>query len=262
MNSQASSAANQSSIISDVIESNYDWVTFEGWMYQFWKPETVTAERKRIHQTWFDYRHMHPALRSCVFVHEYNRAYKRAYKRFYGTPKRTHTDLPLNAHKTLYKRSPRSISMTLSRMHLIDELGCPYDSFFDAAFNHFMQERAFDEWKKNSPYLEHMPLPPLQLLADASSLISSQKMFEQNNVFKLRLPKHSHYSASKWVGTSNQKACAKWLISQVRNRPDRNIALARLCYDMDLLREKEVVRELSIDTVKKMRDIKTTLLSQ
>tara|TARA_R110000851_G_scaffold59347_9_gene137407 strand:- start:14387 stop:14827 length:441 start_codon:yes stop_codon:yes gene_type:complete len=146
-------------------------------------------------------------------------------------------------------------------MHLIDELGCPYDSFFDAAFNHFMQERGFDEWKKKSPYLEKMDLPPLQMLADAGSLISSQKMFEHKNTFKLRLPKHPHYAASNWVGTSNQIACSKWLINEVRSRPDRNIALARLCYDVDMIRETEVVKLLSIDTVKKMRDIKKTLLT-
>lgn len=229
-------------------------------MYQYWRPATVTAERKRIRQTWFDYRHIHPALRSCLFVHEYNRAYQRAYKRFYGTPSNGKSDLPANYSKSLYKRSTRSITLTIGRMHLIDELGCPYDSYFDAAFNHFMQERAFDEWKIKSPYLANLPLPPLQMIADARTLISSQKAFEQKNTFRLRLPRHPHYKASNWSGTSNQKACAKWLIDEVRNRSDRNIALARLCYEADLIRENEVVKRLSIDTVKKMRDIKSSML--
>ncbi len=260
MNSQDSSPA-KANLFSDVIQSEYDWVTLEGLMYQYWREDTVTAERKRIHQTWFDYRHIHPVLRSFVFVHEYNKAHQRAFKRFYGTPKSGRSDLPAGASRGLYTRKPRTITTIIGRMHLIDELGSPYDTYFDAAFNHFMQERAFDEWKVNNPYLKDMPLPPLQMLADAHSMISSQKAFEKRNTIRLRLPEHPHYQASNWVGTHNQKTCAKWLIDEVRNRPDRNIALARLCYEAGLIRENEVVKHLSIETVKKMRDIRNTMLS-
>lgn len=261
MNSQASSPP-ANALFKDVIQSELDRVTLDGLMYQYWREETVTKERKRIHQTWFDYRHIHPVLRSFVFVHEYNRAHQRAFKRFYGTPSSGRSDLPKGAGRSLYTSKPRTITVTLGRMHLIDELGCPYDTYFDAAFNHFMQERAFDDWKKNNPYLADMPLPPLQMLADANSMISSQKAFEKRNTIRLRLPEHSHYQASNWVGTYNQKSCAKWLIDEVRNRPDRNIALARLCYEAGLIRENEVVKRLSLKTVKEMRHIRETMLSR
>jgi len=239
-----------------------DWIVLEGLMYQFWKPDIVTAERKRIRQTWFDYRHLHPVMRSFVFVHEYNEAYKRAYKRHYGKPKEIGGDLFAGAKTSLYKRNAHTLAITLSRMHLIDELGCPYDSYFNAAFDHFMIEKSYADWRTGHKHLDRMPLPPLVMLADASSMISSQKAFEHRNVFKLRLPKHPHYFASNWSGTANQKACAKWLINTVRQRVDRDVALARLAYEEDLLREKEIVKYLSLDAVKSMRVIRKTTLNK
>lgn len=261
MNSHPSSQT-ANDLFKDVVQSELDWTTLEGLMYKFWRKDMVKAERKRIHQCWFDYRHIHPVLRSYVFIHEYNEAHRRAFKRFYGRPASGRSDLPKNAQRSLYNRPARTIVSTLNRMHLVDQLGCPYDSYFDASFNHFMQERGFDKWKSNNPYLADLDLPPLNMLTEASTMISGQRAFEKRNTIKLRLPKHPHYHADAWVGSSNQKACSKWLINEVRNRPDRNIALARLCYDLRLIREAEVVRVLSLDTVKQMRDIKKTLLSQ
>lgn len=260
MNSHVSSPTAKT-LFEHVVQSELDWTTLEGIMYQFWRTDMVKAERRRIKQCWFDYRHIHPVLRSYVFIHEYNEAHKRAFKRFYGSPASGRSDLPRNAMRSLYNRPARTIVSTINRMHLIDQLGCPYDSYFDAAFNHFMQDRGFDKWKSNTPYLANLDLPPLQMLTDASTIISSQKTFEHKNTIRLRLPKHPHYFAANWVGTSNQKACSKWLIDEVRNRPDRNIALARLCYEVGLIRENEVVRALSLETVTKMRDIKNSILS-
>jgi len=245
---------------SSLIASLYDRTTLEGLMYQYWRKDTVTAERKRIRQTWFDYRHAHPVARSLIFVEEYNRAHQRAYKRFYGKPASSTSDLPRNAHSPLYRRPGQAITAVLGRMHLVDELGCPYDTFFDAALSYYMQERGFETWKGDSEFLADLPLPPLQMCADAVTLISSQKAFEKKNDIRLRLPEHKHYHTDNWHGTSNQKACSKWLIKQVQNRRDRNLALSVLCYDKKLIREAEVVRQLSVDTVKKMRDIRNSNL--
>lgn len=230
-------------------------------MYQFWERDTVTAERKRIKQAWFDYRHVHPVLRSFIFQREYILAYQRAFKRFYGNPGKDGGDLPHGFSTPLYKRRPRTIRMIISRMHLVDELGCPYDTFFDAAFEHFMQERNYLGWHKNNEFLARWKLPPIQMLADSASLITGMKAFEKRNGIKLRLPEHPHYKAENWTGTSNQKACAHWLIKAVKNRPDRNHALARLTYEMNLLREQEVVRHMDLATVKKIRDIRSSIIS-
>lgn len=248
-------------LFSHVPQAGMDWVVLESLMYQYWKPDTITAERKRIRQTWFDYRHIHPVLRSFVFVCEYNLAHQRAYKRFYGEPEQPFEDLPRGWRTPLYKRSQRNIRLTVLKMHLIDEMGCPYDTFFDAAFEHFMQERSFLswDWRKTGRYREPLKLPPLTVLADGRGLISAQKAFEKKNGIKIRLPKHPHYKASNWCGTVSQKECAKYLIDQVKSRGDRNIGLARLAYELDLLRENEVVKYLSLDAVKQMRAIKHTI---
>lgn len=232
-------------------------------MYKYWRKDVVTAERKRIRQTWFDYRHIHPVLRSFLFLKEHDLAYTRAHKRFYGVVRDQSRTLPGRGRsKPLYKRKPRSIIMTLRAMHLVDELGCPYDLFFDAAFNHFMQDRGFETvWRTKAPGLQNAELPPLTVLADASSLISVQRTFENRNSYKLRLPKHDHYLIRNWIGSPNQKDCAKWLIDATQGRPDRHIALARLVYEAEMLRETEVARRLGIETVSKMRDIRTSILS-
>lgn len=245
----------------DVVQTELDWTTLEGLMYQYWRSDMVTAERKRIRQTWFDYRHMHPVLRSYVFMHEYNKAHQRAYLKYHGTPTKNGSDLPRYSHNDLYRRNATTLVSVITRMHIIDELGCPYDSYFDAAFEHFMQHQGFDEWKQGIPHFADMPLPPISILANAHAMISSQRQFETTNLYRMRIPAHPHYKAVNWVGTFNQKDCAKWLIKQVQNRPLRDTTLARMCYQAGLLREAEVVKYLSIDTVKEMRHINKTVLS-
>ncbi|MDX5412891.1 MAG: hypothetical protein LPK02_07570 [Rhodobacterales bacterium] len=252
-----SSLANpNATIFAHVPQIGFNRTRLEGLIYQFWKPKVIEAERERVHQTWFDYRQLHPALRSYVFVEEYNRAHQRAYKRFYGAPLPGRSDLPYNASKDLYRRSAHSIERTLRAMHLVDELGCPYDSYFDAAFTHFMQERGFDTyWKDAVKAFEDLPLPPIIVMADARSMINAQQLFERKNAIRIRVPKHPTYRASAWRGTPNQIECAKWLIDQASAGTDRNYTLARMLYDLDLLREQEVVRRLGIDVVKLVRAI-------
>lgn len=233
-----------------------DNIRLEGLMYQFWKQEWVEAERERIGQTWFDYRQLHPVLRSYIFVEEYNRAHRRAYKRFYGEPADNRVDLPFNHKVDLYKRSAHSIVRILRAMHLVDQVGCPYDSYFDAAFWHFMQERQFDtSWRDAVPAFKDMPLPPIVVMVDGSALITAQQAFEKRNAIKLRIPKHPTYRASAWAGTANQIECANWLINQATASSDRNYTLARMLYDLDLIREQEVVRRFGIDVVKTVRAI-------
>ena len=247
-----------------VIEAEMGRLDFDALMYKFWRRDMITAERKRIRQTWFDYRHIHPVLRSFAFLKEYELAHVRAHKRFYGEVKDKSRTLPSRgASRSLYRRSARSITMTITRMHLVDELGCPYDSFFDAAFNHFMQDRSFEQvWKDKVPAFRNLDLPPITVLADdAASLITAQKAFETRNSYRMRLPQHPHYLAENWIGSPQQKECAGWLIKATQTRPDRNVALARLCYEAGLLRENEVARRLGIDVVKSMRSIRSTILS-
>lgn len=233
----------------------FDWVALEGLMYQFWKPDTITAERKRIRQCWYDYRHIHPVMRSFVFVREYERAHQRAFKRYYGVSKDPFGDLPRGSQRTLYARSQYTIRQVVLKMHLIDELGAPYDTYFDAAFDHMMQERGYETyWRKNKAFSQHI-LPPINTLADARSMIAGQKFVERRNDIKLCLPKHPHYFASNWIGSISQKQCSKWLISEAKRRPDRTIALSRLTYELNLLREHEVVRYLGVAEVKRMRSM-------
>jgi len=259
LNCQVSSPVNPNKDIFDYVpEVGYDWLTFESLMYQFWKPDSVVRERKRIRQTWFDYRHIHPVLRSFVFLKEYERAYQRAYKRYYGTPSRPGKDLP--STKSLYRRKPTAIRLIILKMHLIDELGCPYDTYFNAAIDHMMQERGFETtFKDAAPHLRNLALPPLNMLCDARALVSGQKAFEERNSYKMRLPKLPHYRAENWHGTSEQKACAKWLIKTANTKPGRDTVLARLAYEAGLIRENEVVKHLSLSVVKNMRAIKSTL---
>lgn len=251
-----SPANSNASIFASVSQVGFSRTRLEGLMYQFWKPKWIEAERERIHQTWFDYRQLHPVLRSYVFVHEYNEAHKRAYKRFYGEPLEGRSDRPFNDRVDLYRRSAHSIERTIRAMHLVDELGCPYDSYFNAAFDHFMQQRGFDTyWKDAVPAFANMPLPPIVIMADARSMITAQQMFERKNAIKLRIPEHATYRASRWNGTKNQIECANWLINQASASSDRNYTLARMLYDLDLIREQEVVRRLGIDAVKAVRAI-------
>lgn len=252
-----SSLANPNAkLFAHVPQIGFSRTRLEGLMYQFWKREWVETERERIHQTWFDYRQAHPVLRSYIFVEEYKLAYQRAYKRFYGAPLPGKSDLPPNFRIDLYKRSAHSITRTIRAMHLVDEMGCPYDSYFDAAFEHFMQTRGFDTyWKEASPAFEKMDLPPIVIMADARSMIDAQRMFERKNAIRLRIPQHPTYRASAWKETANQMECAMWLINQASASSDRNYTLARMLYDLDLIREHEVVRRFGIDVVKQLRAI-------
>ena len=208
-------------------------------MYQFWRPKAVERERSRIHQTWFDYRHIHPVLRSFVFIREFDLAHQRAYRRYYGEAK-DGEDSPRNVHVPLYRRKPKQIVMTINMMHVVDELGFPYDSFFDAAFDYVIQDRGFQGW--TSEYMQELRLPPLSVLVDAGTAISAAKAFERRNIYRMRLPEHPHYRAENWRNTYNQRSCAKWLINMARQRGegDRLYTLARLVYEAGLLRENEI----------------------
>lgn len=245
-------------LFAHVPEYEYDRIKLEGLMYQFWRPALIEAERSRIRQTWFDYRHIHPVLRSFVFVREYDLAFTRAHRRYFGDVSDPTRSIP--RARPLYRRKARTIVRILNCMHLIDELGCPYDSYFDAAFDHMMQDRGYETyWRKSVEYFQGIELPPLVNLVDARSLISGQAMFERRNSYRLRLPEHPHYRAENWSGSANQRFCADWLIQTVRNREDRDWALARLVYEVGLLREHEIARALSLDAVKRVRAIRSQL---
>lgn len=264
LNCQVSSGAPRANreIFKHIPEAGNDITAFESLMYQYWSPDMLKAERARMRSTWFDYRHIHPVLRSFVFVREYDLAHQRAFKRFYGVAKEPFEDRPRNAGTSLYRRTGHTIKVTISRMHLIDELGCPYDSFFNAAFDYCMQEKGFLDWKSNHEFLEGVKLPPLTLLADAATLISSQKAFEQKNSYKMKLPEHSHYQAKNWCGSDTQKDFALWLIQTAQARGgDRDMVLARLAYQAGLLRENEVARHLGLNVVKAMRSMKSKIIT-
>lgn len=226
-------------------------------MYQFWKPDSIEQERERIYQTWFDYRHVHPVMRSFIYMRAYERAHQKAFKRFFGAPKEPGLDLP--STRSLYTRKSATIRRVIVQMHVIDELGIPYPIFMDAAFEHFMQERAYtSKWREHDVF-SGLQLPPVTSIVDTESTLAGQKAFVSRNSYDLQLPQHPHYHASNWVGSDNQKDFALTVMKRVQNSSNRDTRLAKLVYHADRLREVDVARRLGLKTVKNIRAISKRL---
>lgn len=244
-----------------VNELDADRLLLESDLYKYWKPATVSRERKVSQSTWFDYRHLHPVLRSHLFLHEYGLAYGRAYQRFYdhAPSDRRRLKPGLGYAKRLYARKPRMIASILSRMHLVDETGLPYDVFFDGAFQNMMQKRQFSSVWNQKGGLKGFDLPPINIMVDGETVLEAQQMFEKRNLHRMRLALHPHYGAESWTGGRWQRDYADYVLGTARaRRGDVKHVLARLAYDKKAVREQEIARSFGLDMVRDIRKIRDT----
>lgn len=247
--------------LSSILENAEDAIILDATLFRYWRQKWIAREMVVARKSWFDYRGLHPVLRSYLFVREYEDAHKRAFIRFYGEPRKSDEWRLLPRAKTsLYARKPRTIATIIGYMHAVDELCMPYDVYFDGAFHHMMQDRGFTTfWKKNKA-LESFDLPPITSMVNGEAMIVASRLFERKNLKKLTIPQMSKYRASNWRNTQDQKECARWLISEATRRGgDMYFVLARMAYQLDLVTEREIARRLGIDAVKQIRAIKSKL---
>lgn len=230
-----------------------EFVQLEVQLHRFWKPSWIEREKKRIRTAWFDYRHAHPALRSHFFMHAHTLAYRRAYKRFYDAQTNT-TGMYPTKRRSLYACANGYIISAINLMHTVDELGLPYDVFFDAAYEHMMQQREFATVWNKAKGLRGMKLPPITVMRDGGVLIAAQTRFDRLNRTKLRLAQHSSYWAESWAGLDHQRDYVAYLVHHARKRgTDLPYALAALVYDKGVLHEREVLRHFGREMVRSIR---------
>lgn len=248
-------------VLSSIKDNAEDPIVLDRTLYRYWREKWLKREMIVARKSWFDYRSLHPVTRSKLFVAEYEKAHQRAFIRFYGEPSKDDEWRMLpRAKKGLYARNPRTIATIIGYMQTVDEARLPYDMFFDGAFHHMMQDRGFTTFWKKHKALESYDLPPLTSMVNGESMIAAAKHFERKCKTKLKLPTAAKYRASNWRGTDDQKEFASWLIGEAMRRGgDMYWVLARMVYQLDLLRELEVARKLGLDAVKQLRSIKSKL---
>lgn len=224
-----------------------------------WKPNQVCVELERIGQTWFDYRFAHPVLRSHFFYFSYTLAWRRAYNRFYDSDADVSHCTPwAGGRRSLYRNKTRTISQVIDTMHFVDEMCIPYDVFFDACFEHFMQEREFTSvWNKKG-VLKGLKLPPARLFRDGQAAIFAQTRFERISRRRLFYSTHPFYNVANWQGLPWQKEHMRWLCNEANQRGAGSApALSALVYNRKVLSENMVARVFGLEMIKSIRSIRS-----
>lgn len=171
----------------------------------------------------------------------------------YGPMGRTYAPFK-PAFNSLYYQKAQKISLVIGRMHLVDEMGLPYRYFFEHAFWHWMQERAYaHSWRgKLAGTRSYDLLPPLRLLLDGECVVAVLKSFEHACRTKMIMPVAETYKGSNWTATNMQQAYAKWVTNNIRLRPqtDHVHILRSLVNDRDLFAIEAVEKHFGTTMMK------------
>lgn len=203
--------------------NGFDRVQLDEQLALHWRDRQVDVENERLAQTWFDYRHCHPVLRSHFFYHAYTLAWRRAHRRHIDVTRDVSHFTPWPGRRPcLYFQKPQTIMATIDAMHFADELRIPYDVFMDAAFEHLLQERGWRASHSKARDVRASILPPVRLFRDGDVAIAAQRAFERRNARTIRLAQHAHYKASRFMGLEWQREYQRYLVTEVRGLEPRS----------------------------------------
>jgi len=231
--------------------SDLEFVELEIYAARYWSRQQLKQAVYVTQKAWFDYRMIHPVKRVMLFAHHYRRARERAFARVFSRRVKMADDIPFT------KKTHRSgqTSRFTNMMFVVDEMGIPYDHFFDEIIHWLMQEGAYKTWDQSGWGDIAQGVPLLTHMTHGKAIIATQKAFDERCKVKLPLPLHPAYKVEKWAGTPAQKDCIAWLCAQTKNRgPMMNHALKHLIIK-GYLHEREILRRFGPDTVREVRAI-------
>jgi len=228
--------------------SRLNWLSLETQLIENWRPRHLKVELERMSSAWFDYRMLHPAQRAHVCYFEYKNAFHRKLKKYYMREDWTHSS-------SLFNRKPQTISQFLTVMHVADELGMPYERYFDEVMEHMLMHSGYSgTWELNDA-LKTRPIPPISLLARGDSVMFATQAFDTANSLRITLPKHEMFQGANWTGSKIQRDFAEWVMNQARRKGSKAHFILKQIMDKGYLTEREILRKFGTEMVLSIRAI-------
>lgn len=192
--------------------------------------KTLAKELELTDTAWFDYRMMHPTLRTYLFAHHYDKAFQYMValhvdvEQVQGEDPRSYFpkgDDPLGKTKaTLLKEQKSGIVGSYKLMHAIwkarqkaDELGMPYDIFCMSG----MKAAIGRIWQRIPSPQQLYSDNIVNMIIERWAELLGERMFVATDPF---------YKLQNWVDHPAQLDHANWICAQVmqRSRPEMTLA--------------------------------------
>ena len=188
---------------------------------------------------WFDYRMLHPTLRTYLFAHYYDEAFRYMialhvdYEQTIGDNPRSYfpkgkdplgktKSLELKEAKSGVRGSYKTMNMIWKARQKADKIGMPYDIFCMSG----MKAAIGRIWQRiPSPaqlYSENI----LNVIIERWMELLSERMFASTDEF---------YQLKNWVNHPSQQDHAKWICEQVMMRARPEMALAQYAFKTPMI---------------------------
>lgn len=205
---------------------------------QYITPKLMQPEAGLMQKKWFDYRRMHPAIATYMFVSEYVRSYKRMISVAYDVDRAKY----VSGMKAVDFMDGRERNTFWKLRQKVDELGMRYDFFMRHAMN-WCVERG---WRQ--------PPRPSQIYANDDLIVDVMNQWDLECRSKIQYPEDPHYRVENWTGSVDQLAYEQWLITAIKRRPHPMFALNSAIYEMGTLRIEAALESFPASIVEEATD--------
>ncbi len=202
------------------------------------QPKLLKNEAELMRKKWFDYRRMHPAVATYMFVSEYVKAFKRM------------TAEAFDVDRAQYVKGMKEVDFMDSRerntfwklRQKADECGVRYDFFMRTAMR----------WCLSNGW--NQPPRPSQIYANDDMIVAILDAWELECRAKLQYPEDPHFRTENWTGSVDQVAYEEWLIERIKSKRNPAFSLNAAIYEMGVLRIEAALQHFPTATVEAATD--------
>lgn len=204
------------------------------------KPQLLSEEPGLYQSKWFDYRVMHHAKATMLYAAFFNKALRDLWARYEDIEE---ADAMFGQQRLMWDRSGRALTGFWKGRQAADRLGVPYGIYVYQAMKRLYENGMWVLNKSRRKDKGRQALPDPTQLYGEDVQGAALAYWEELSRVRLFTAEHHFFTAPYYEDHPDQNAYYRWLVNELRNRPDPKSSVADLMTGREVLPRSIAVAE-------------------